>query len=114
MEIQGLASAVSALETSGSTSRSTDVSKDQFLKLLVAQLSNQDPLNPQDGAAFVTQLAQFSSLEQLISIRQAMEAQNELFQQLSQSAAQAAALKGQSAKATSGISLMAGDTDITV
>lgn len=41
-----------------------------FLKLLVAQLKNQDPLNPQDGAAFVAQLAQFNSLEQLISINQ--------------------------------------------
>jgi flagellar basal-body rod modification protein FlgD len=38
--------------------------KDQFLKLLVAQMQHQDPLNPQDGAAFVAQLAQFSSLEQ--------------------------------------------------
>lgn len=42
--------------------------KDTFLKLLVAQLKNQDPLNPQDGAAFVTQLAQFNSVEQLVSI----------------------------------------------
>lgn len=39
-------------------------SKDEFLKLLVAQMQNQDPLSPQDGAAFVAQLAQFASLEQ--------------------------------------------------
>ncbi|HWQ31700.1 MAG TPA: flagellar hook capping FlgD N-terminal domain-containing protein [Blastocatellia bacterium] len=44
--------------------------KDTFLKLLVAQLKNQDPLNPQDGAAFVAQLAQFNSVEQLISINE--------------------------------------------
>ena len=42
--------------------------QDTFLKLLVEQLKNQDPLNPQDSAQFVAQLAQFNSLEQLISI----------------------------------------------
>ena len=44
--------------------------RDTFLKLLVAQLKNQDPLAPQDGAQFVAQLAQFSSLDQLININQ--------------------------------------------
>src|SRR3989337_4601749 len=37
--------------------------KDAFLKLLVTQLQNQDPLNPTDNTEFVAQLAQFSSLE---------------------------------------------------
>jgi flagellar basal-body rod modification protein FlgD len=39
-----------------------------FLKLLVAQLQNQDPLNPADSQQFASQLATFSSLEQLVSI----------------------------------------------
>lgn len=39
-------------------------SKGVFLQLLVAQLKHQDPLQPQDGLQFVTQLAQFSQLEQ--------------------------------------------------
>lgn len=47
--------------------------KDLFMKLLVAQLKNQDPLSPQDGAAFVAQLAQFNSLEQLTGIRQSID-----------------------------------------
>jgi flagellar basal-body rod modification protein FlgD len=47
--------------------------KSQFLQLLVAQLKGQDPLNPMDGTQFVAQLAQFSSLEELINIREVME-----------------------------------------
>jgi flagellar basal-body rod modification protein FlgD len=43
--------------------------KDAFLKLLVAQLQNQDPLNPTDGMTFVSQLAQFSELEPMLSMR---------------------------------------------
>jgi hypothetical protein len=38
--------------------------QDQFLALLIAQLKNQDPLNPVDSAEFIAQLAQFSQLEQ--------------------------------------------------
>ncbi len=71
MEIEGVRTYGSEI---GQVSRQTgNLQKDDFLRLLVAQLSNQDPLNPQDGAQFVAQLAQFSSLEQLISIRQAAE-----------------------------------------
>ncbi len=43
--------------------------KNQFLQLLVAQLKGQNPLDPKDGTEFVSQLAQFSSLEELINIR---------------------------------------------
>ena len=42
--------------------------KDDFLKLFTSQLKNQDPLNPMDSAAFTSQLAQFSSLEQLYNV----------------------------------------------
>ena len=48
-------------------------SQEVFLNLLVAQLQNQNPLDPMDGMEFVTQLAQFSQLEQLYSIRQGMD-----------------------------------------
>jgi flagellar basal-body rod modification protein FlgD len=49
------------------------VGQDQFLKLLVAQLQNQDPLNPVQNDQFISQLATFSSLEQLISINKAVQ-----------------------------------------
>ena len=44
------------------------VTQDDFLKLLIAQLQNQDPLNPMDNQQFAAQLATFNSLGQLISI----------------------------------------------
>ena len=46
-----------------------DNQKSQFLQLLVAQMKAQNPLDPMDGSEFVAQLAQFSSLEELINIR---------------------------------------------
>lgn len=49
-------------------------SKDTFLTLLVAQLKNQDPLNPTDGTAFVTQLATFSGVEQSTQMRDDLDA----------------------------------------
>lgn len=47
--------------------------RDEFLRMLIAQLENQDPLNPQEATEFSAQLAQFSTLEQLLSIREAIE-----------------------------------------
>jgi flagellar basal-body rod modification protein FlgD len=51
---------------------STDALGDEstFLQLLVAQIQNQDPTQPLDSSTFLTQLAEFSSVEQLIGIRQ--------------------------------------------
>jgi flagellar basal-body rod modification protein FlgD len=47
--------------------------QDAFLKLLVAQLKYQDPLKPQDGSAFVAELAQFSNLEQTMGINDRLD-----------------------------------------
>jgi flagellar basal-body rod modification protein FlgD len=58
--------------SSGSTpaTGTTQVTKNMFLQLLVAQIKNQDPLNPTDGTAFLTQLAQFQQLEQSLNMGQ--------------------------------------------
>src|SRR5215475_7422835 len=47
--------------------------KDAFMKLLVAQISHQDPLKPMDDTAFVSQLAQFSALEQALGTNQRLD-----------------------------------------
>ena len=55
--------------TSPTSTNASALGKEQvFLQLLVAQIKNQNPLNPTDGTQFMSQLAQFSSLEQLISL----------------------------------------------
>jgi flagellar basal-body rod modification protein FlgD len=52
------------------TSSSDQVNKDVFLKLMVAQLKNQDPMNPTDSSQFLAQTAQFTSLEKLDAVAQ--------------------------------------------
>jgi flagellar basal-body rod modification protein FlgD len=47
-----------------SAAKAGTVDKNMFLQLLVAQLKNQDPLNPTDGTQFLGELAQFQQLEQ--------------------------------------------------
>ena len=44
-----------------------------FLQLLISQLKNQDPTSPMDGTQFVTQLAQFSQLEQSLAMRKDLD-----------------------------------------
>jgi flagellar basal-body rod modification protein FlgD len=54
--------------------------KDEFLRLLVTQMQNQDPMNPMQGEEFAAQLAQFSSLEQLVGIGEQLASQAEMAQ----------------------------------
>ena len=54
-------------------SKDSALGKDDFMNLLVVQLQNQDPLNPMDSAAFTSQLAEFSSLEQLSNVNENLE-----------------------------------------
>lgn len=51
---------------------SKELGKDAFMQLLVAQIKNQDPLNPTDSSASIAQMAQFSSLEQMQNLNTTM------------------------------------------
>jgi flagellar basal-body rod modification protein FlgD len=53
---------------------SSQLGRDEFLQMLIAQLRHQDPLDPQDATEFTAQLAQFTSLDQLVSMRTSIDA----------------------------------------
>ena len=73
------------------------LTKDDFLKLLVMQLTHQDPLNPLDQNQFLAQTAQFSQLEQLVNINESLSAL--VGKSGSSDVAGAAALLGKTVKA---------------
>ena len=52
------------MSTSSTSSLSSEISMENFLTLFVTQLQNQNPLDPTDNTEFMSQLAQFSTLEQ--------------------------------------------------
>ncbi|MBR4903493.1 MAG: flagellar biosynthesis protein FlgD [Selenomonadaceae bacterium] len=55
------------------TKKNDDLGKEAFLQLLVAQLKNQDPLDPQDNSSYIAELAQFSALEQMTNVSSNLE-----------------------------------------
>jgi flagellar basal-body rod modification protein FlgD len=69
----GTSTSTSASTTAQATSSTQTLGKDDFLRLMVAQLKNQDPLNPMNNTEFVAQTAQFTSLEQLQNINTTLE-----------------------------------------
>ncbi|HEY4243335.1 MAG TPA: flagellar hook assembly protein FlgD [Kofleriaceae bacterium] len=73
MSVTGVSSTDVTAAAANATSNQLQGTKDEFLKLFMAQLQNQDPLNPQQGADMVAQLAQFSSVEQAQETNQQLQ-----------------------------------------
>ncbi len=59
-------------KTSTVTTSNSGLGKDEFLKILMTQVQNQDPLNPVDDKEFISQMATFSSLEQMMNMNKTM------------------------------------------
>jgi flagellar basal-body rod modification protein FlgD len=66
----GTSSSSTSSTTTGSSNKTLD--KDAFMKMFLAQLQNQDPLNPMDSTQMAAQMAQFSSVEQLSNLNTTM------------------------------------------
>lgn len=69
----------SSSQSSASNSTGGMATESAFLQLLVAQLKNQNPMQPMDGTTFVTQLAQFNDVEQNLAQRTDLDAISEKF-----------------------------------
>jgi flagellar hook assembly protein FlgD len=84
--LSGLAGIQAPANQNGKTSSDSGTTQvanmNTFLQLLVAQMKNQDPLNPTDGTQFVAQLAQFSQVEQTIAVRAGVEGMKKDLDQL--------------------------------
>ncbi|GAB1398677.1 flagellar hook assembly protein FlgD [Aminivibrio sp.] len=81
MEIQGTANTLFSTEYNGKNELrevNSELGKDAFLKILIAQLSNQDPLDPLKDKDFIAQMAQFSTLEQMTNMSTSIEQMNAL------------------------------------
>lgn len=61
------------LQASAAQQPKSSLEKEQFLKLLVAQISHQDPMAPQDSDQYMQQLTQFSTVEQLMNLNQGVD-----------------------------------------
>ena len=89
--------------TSSTSTASKIMGKEEFLKMLIAQLKNQNPLNPLDGTEFTAQLAQFSSLEQMTNMSEGMARVADLI-----SRSQASSLLGAAVDAFDGVNTVSG------
>ncbi len=87
--------------------------KDAFLKLLVAQMKHQDPLNPMEGVEFTSQLAQFTQLEQLYQLNDSFGEVNSSVQ--NQSNMQTLSLVGKEVRAVGrAVSVTGGEATLAV
>ena len=72
MSVSGVSSALEQYQIKQDTTQKKDLGKNEFLELLVAQLNNQNPLEPQENGEFIAQLAQFSQVEGIEKLNTSM------------------------------------------
>lgn len=72
------AASYAASQTSTTSTSNDTLGKDAFLQLLVTQMQYQDPLDPQDNSEYLSQLAQFSALEQMTNVAEGLTEVSEL------------------------------------
>ncbi|MDO8585667.1 MAG: flagellar hook capping FlgD N-terminal domain-containing protein [Armatimonadota bacterium] len=95
--VSGNIGAIGAPDTTAKTAIKSQLDRDAFLRLLITQLRNQDPLKPVEDKEFIAQLAQFSSLEQMQNVNRNLE----LLTQAQSTFQQGVALIGRTVQAVS-------------
>jgi len=90
-----------AIQNSGGSG--TEMGRDDFLKILITQLQNQDPTKPMEDKEFISQMAQFSSLEQMTNMSQGFEQMNSLL-----SSSQALSVLGRTVEVQTGTQTVRG------
>ncbi|WP_068825981.1 flagellar hook assembly protein FlgD [Pseudomonas sp. BMS12] len=73
MSVSGVSSVLDQYQIKQDSTQNKDLGKNEFLELLVAQLNNQNPLEPQENGEFIAQLAQFSQVEGIEKLNSSME-----------------------------------------
>jgi len=73
---------INSTQNNNTVAKTQSLDKDAFLKLLITQLNNQDPLNPMEDKEFIAQMAQFSTLEQIQSMNKTLEGTNSLISEV--------------------------------
>lgn len=84
-----------AASSSGVLTGGQNLGQQDFLLMLLTQLNNQDPLNPMEGHEFAAQLAQFTSVEQLLSLNDSLTAQGEMFTLLAETMGESLVAQGE-------------------
>lgn len=95
-----------ALAADKGRSAQSELGKDEFLKILITQLSHQDPIQPMEDREFIAQMAQFSSLEQMTNLNQGLAKVATLLAR-----GQAVSLLGQMVEIADGDRLVTGPVD---
>jgi len=89
--------------TQGRAASTQDLGKDDFLKILITQLQHQDPTSPMEDKEFISQMAQFSSLEQMTNMSEGFRRLSSLL-----ATSEAAAYLGKTVEIRDGDNLVTG------